>query len=118
MSLALLGKAAPESWEVVRPAQNILGVSVVAVGKNYYDNSGEVISSKIFRRITVNTLMNFSGTADSSTLLQYPNGNVVLGTVNNCGAPWGAYLTCEENLNGYFGASESQSFNDKRIDAQ
>jgi len=69
MSLILLVKAAAESWEDVRLAQNVLAVSVAAVGKNYYDNSVEVISSKNSHRITVNTPMNFSGPADSSPLL-------------------------------------------------
>jgi secreted PhoX family phosphatase len=58
----------------------------------------------------VNTPVAFSGPAANSPLLQTPAGNAPKGTVNNCSngyTPWGTYLTCEENFNGYFGATDS-----------
>lgn len=103
-----LGKSAPESLEDVRLSQNIHGVSVVKIKCNRR-GEWEVAKSVHARRITVNTPVAFSGPAADSELLQNPNGNIALGTVNNCGSgstPWGTYLTCEENFNGYFGASE------------
>ncbi|MBI1394271.1 MAG: DUF839 domain-containing protein [Alphaproteobacteria bacterium] len=102
------GKSFPETLDDVRLSQAVHGVSVVAIEKKGW--RWEVIASPASRRITVNTPMAFSGPAASSPLLQNPVGNVALGTVNNCGSgptPWGTYLTCEENFNGYFGATDA-----------
>ncbi|WP_395342412.1 PhoX family protein [Ningiella sp. W23] len=102
----VLGKAAPESLEDVRLSQNVHGVSVVRI-KEHFDG-WKVEQSEAARRITVNTPVKFSGPAADSDLLQNPAGNMPLGTVNNCGSgptPWGTYLTCEENFNGYFGSA-------------
>ena len=52
--------------------------------------------------------MDISGPAAHSPLLENPAGNELAGTVNNCGSgptPWGTYVTCEENFNGYFGSN-------------
>ena len=103
----VLGKDAPESLEDVRVMQHVHGVSVVALER--YGTRWEVVKSPNARRIHVNTPVAFSGPVESSPLLENPAGNVPLGTVNNCGSgptPWGTYLTCEENFNGYFGASD------------
>jgi secreted PhoX family phosphatase len=57
--------------------------------------------------------MTFDGPAAGHELLQTeadPTGMSSLGTMNNCGSgrtPWGTYLTCEENFNGYFGSTRS-----------
>jgi secreted PhoX family phosphatase len=52
--------------------------------------------------------MVLAGPAAGHPLLQTaadPTGTQALGTLNNCAngaTPWAAYLTCEENFNGYF----------------
>ena len=103
----VLGKGGPENLEDVRLSQNAHGVGVYAIREN---NRGkwEVVSDPNARRITVNTDMDVTGPAAGSALLANPAGNPVRGTVNNCGSgetPWGTYLTCEENFNGYFGST-------------
>lgn len=105
----VLGKGAPESLDEVRTSQHAHGVSVVEI-KNI-KNLWQPVSSDHARRIHVNTPVTFSGPVAGHALLQTPAGNIPLGTVNNCSAgptPWGTYLTCEENFNGYFGATNKE----------
>ncbi|VAW89260.1 Putative phosphatase [hydrothermal vent metagenome] len=112
----VLGKPNPVSLNDVRVSQHAHGVSVVEIKKV----KGEwlVVSSRAARRIHVNTPVAFSGPVAGHFLLQTRADNEPMGTVNNCSCgytPWGTYLTCEENFNGYFGAkgdwnpSESQA---------
>ncbi len=106
----VLAKEAPENLEDVRVSQHAHGVSVVELMKfgGRADGKWRQVKSDIARRIHVNTPVEFSGPVEGSDLLKTPNGNIPLGTVNNCAngyTPWGTYLTCEENFNGYFGAT-------------
>jgi len=108
----VLGKPLPESIEEVRTMQHAHGVSVVAISKSRRNGGWRTRDSRDARRIHVNTPMAFSGPVAKSDLLKTPNGNIPLGTVNNCSngeTPWGTYLTCEENFNGYFGASNRET---------
>ncbi len=102
----VLGKSQPGSLEDVLVSQHAHGVSVIEI-KNC-GGSWMRVQSDMNRRIHVNTPVAFSGPVADHELLQTPDGNIPLGTVNNCSngqTPWGTYLTCEENFNGYFGAT-------------
>ena len=106
----VLNKAQPENLEDVRLSQHAHGVAVVEL-KKHFDEWSQVESERA-RRIHVNSAMVFSGPAADSDLLNTPAGNAALGTVNNCSSgytPWGTYLTCEENFNGYFGATNADN---------
>jgi secreted PhoX family phosphatase len=102
-----VGGMEPWTAEKVAKAQAAHGVSIIEVALE--GNTWKVARpSKHARRVTSRTAMRFSGPAAGHVLLQTatdPTGTTVLGTLNNCAhgvTPWGTYLTCEENFNGYF----------------
>lgn len=102
----VLGKDQPETLKDVRLSQHAHGVSIVEL--KLLEGRWQTVASPRARRIHVNTPVVFGGPVSGHELLRTPNGNVPLGTVNNCAngwTPWGTYLTCEENFHGYFGAS-------------
>lgn len=102
----VLGRARPRSLEDVRVSQFAHGVSVVEIGRGA-DGRWRRLDSGLSRRIHANTAVVFGGPGANHPLLQTPAGNAPRGTLNNCAGgptPWGTYLSCEENFNGYFGA--------------
>jgi hypothetical protein len=119
------------SGEKTNKALNAHGVSIIEIKKEHDRKRGRdrddddhhrwrspkhgkdggwrvVRPSKYARRITGQTPINIGGPAAGDPRLQTsadPSGKLVLGTLNNCAmgfTPWGTYLACEENFNGYF----------------
>lgn len=97
------------SLEKARKSQHAHGVSIIEIRTDRRSGRWEVKRpSRFARRIHGNTPMRLTGPAAGHPLLQTaadPTGTQVLGTLNNCAhghTPWGTYLTCEENWNGYF----------------
>jgi secreted PhoX family phosphatase len=117
---ALVNNVAPASAyttaeitsDMVRAQQAAHGVSVVELQRTAI-GWGVNRASGYNRRITGNTPCTISGPAAGHDLMKTgadATGRNVLGTLNNCAhgyTPWGTYLTCEENFNGYFGANGS-----------
>ena len=104
----IMGKALPTSLDEVKLSQAAHGVSVLMIENT--KTGWKLAKSAKNRRIHGNTPMKFSGPAAKSDLLVNAAGNPVLGTLNNCAngyTPWGTYLTCEENFNGYFGTAQT-----------
>jgi secreted PhoX family phosphatase len=104
----------PANAEDVRKLQNLQGVTVMEVRES--DGGWNIVTDSPFnRRIHHNTPMKIVGPAAGHDLLKTdadPTGTESLGTFNNCGSgktPWGTYLTCEENFNGYFGSTDAEA---------
>lgn len=105
----IMGKSVPQSLEEVRLSQAAHGMSVIKIEKAG-KKGWRIAKSDKNRRLHVNSPAVFSGPAAKSDLLKNAAGNPVQGTLNNCAngyTPWGTYLTCEENFNGYFGATST-----------
>lgn len=93
--------------EKVAKALAAHGVSVISVQRGTDGHWSVVREDDRNRRITGTTPMAFSGpVAASHPMLDSSVTPSPRGTLNNCGngvTPWGTYLACEENWNGYFG---------------
>ena len=87
------------------------GVTIVEIA-NRDGKWGIVKDSPYNRRVTPQTEMTITGPAAGHDLMKTaadPSGMTCKGTWNNCGngmTPWGTYLACEENFNGYFSAED------------
>ena len=105
------GSGSPENADDVRKGKAGHGVSVVEIANR--DGRWSIVKDSPYnRRITADTPMEITGPARGHGLLKTaadPEGTSSLGTWNNCGngrTPWGTYLSCEENFNGYFSSSD------------
>jgi uncharacterized protein len=106
-----------------RKSQAAHGVSILEARRS--NGAWRVVSSSPYgRRLTPNTPMRVAGPAAGHPLMRsnvynitdagslptgaQSDGTTAVGTLNNCAngvTPWGTYLTCEENWNGYFGSN-------------
>ncbi|WP_372574449.1 PhoX family protein [Ruegeria jejuensis] len=120
INLPKLRAGNPGSADEVKKLQNIQGVTVMEITET--PEGWTVVKDSPFnRRIHHNTPMKIVGPAAGHDLLKTeadPTGTTSLGTMNNCGAgktPWGTYLTCEENFNGYFGSTDEAASYDQKV---
>lgn len=91
------------------------GISVVEIEE--VGGRWQVVKGSSYnRRITPKTVMDITGPLAGDYRMgtnEFPTGMQASGTWNNCGngrTPWGTYLTCEENFNGYFSVPNNTSY--------
>lgn len=101
----------PESEDDVRKGMAATGVSIYEIAQE--NGQWRIVKDSPYnRRIHTETVMEITGPARGHDLLKTssdPDGITVKGTYNNCGngkTPWGTYLACEENFNGYYSSSD------------
>ncbi|WP_158967055.1 PhoX family protein [Chachezhania sediminis] len=110
INLPAASEGMPQNADEVQLLKNMQGVTVMEIADNGQGYE-VVVDSPFNRRITHDTQMTMDGPAAGSDLVKTnadPEGKNPRGTMNNCGSGktlWGTYLTCEENFNGYFGAT-------------
>ncbi|MDJ0685273.1 MAG: PhoX family phosphatase [Alphaproteobacteria bacterium] len=103
----------PENADDVNKGKAAHGVSVIEI-KQTNGKWAVVKNSPYNRRITADSDMEITGPAAGHDLLKTAadaTGRSSKGTWNNCGngrTPWGTYLACEENFNGYFSSSDKE----------
>ena len=101
----------PENADDIRKSKAGHGVTIAELAMR--DGKWTIVRDSSYnRRITADTKMDITGPARGHDLVKTaadPGGTTALGTWNNCGSgrtPWGTYLACEENFNGYFSSSD------------
>lgn len=102
-------------------SQSAHGVSVIEVERKGTNGRWQVVRPSTYaRRITARTPVFISGPAAGAPAMRTlgdRRGNVVYGTLGNCGmgvTPWGSYLTCEEGFSSYFNGLENPTPEQKR----
>tara|TARA_R100000005_G_scaffold77176_1_gene44347 strand:+ start:3660 stop:5558 length:1899 start_codon:yes stop_codon:yes gene_type:complete len=102
---------APETDDDVRKGMAAHGITVSELRQE--NGKWQIVRDSPYnRRLTASSPMEITGPARGHALMKTaadPDGVLALGTWNNCGnghTPWGTYLTCEENFNGYFSSSD------------
>ena len=105
------GRGGPATAADARKGKAGHGVSIVEIARR--DGRWSIVKDSPYnRRITPDTPMEITGPARGHPLVRTaadPAGVACLGTWNDCGSgrtPWGTYLACEENFNGYFSSSD------------
>ncbi|HHI81819.1 MAG TPA: PhoX family phosphatase, partial [Rhizobiales bacterium] len=104
----------PVNADDIRKSKAAHGVTICEVQQ--IGGKWSIIPGSPFtRRITPETPMQITGPAAGHDMLKTkagPTGTRSLGTWANCAngaTPWGTYLTCEENFNGYY-STRDKSF--------